>query len=328
MAKKKYRIIKISVVIVGILVLLELLLSVGLMFFAIGSFDGMESIPDAKRIMSDDVRAKVEKNTAGLREKTEKWLAEAQISEVSVTADDGAVLYADMLDTNKSHKWAILLHGYKRTRERVYNYGRYYAEQGFGLIMPDLRGHGKSGGAFIGMGWLDRPDIIKWAELIISRDPEAQIVLHGVSMGGAAVLMTSGEKLPANIKCVVSDCAYSSVWEEFSDVMKQYTGLPDFPLMYTTSFFAKLAAGYSYDEASSLAQVKKSPLPILFIHGSADTFVKPYMAEKLYEAHPNGKLILIEGAEHGQAMYIDPEKYFDSVFAFLGENMTDEDMQG
>ena len=53
-----------------------------------------------------------------------------------------------------------------------------------------------------------------------------------------------------------------------------------------------------------------------------------YMAEKLYEAHPNGKLILIEGAEHGQAMYIDPETYFDSVFAFLGENMTDEDMQG
>ena len=147
-------------------------------------------------------------------------------------------------------------------------------------------------------------------------------------MGGAAVLMTSGEKLPANIKCVVSDCAYSSVWEEFSDVMKRYTGLPDFPLMYTTSFFAKLAAGYSYDEASSLAQVKKSPLPILFIHGSSDTFVKPYMAEKLYEAHPNGKLILIEGAEHGQAMYIDPETYFDSVFAFLGENMTDEDMQG
>ena len=328
MTKKKHRLIKISAIIVGILVLLELLLSVGLMFFAIGSFDGMESIPDAKRIMSDDVREKVEKNTAGLREKTEKWLAEAQISEVSVTADDGAVLYADMLDTNKSHKWAILLHGYKRTRERVYNYGRYYAEQGFGLIMPDLRGHGKSGGAFIGMGWLDRTDIIKWAELIISRDPEAQIVLHGVSMGGAAVLMTSGEKLPANIKCVVSDCAYSSVWEEFSDVMKQYTGLPDFPLMYTTSFFAKLAAGYSYDEASSLAQVKKSPLPILFIHGSSDTFVKPYMAEKLYEAHPNGKLILIEGAEHGQAMYIDPEKYFDSVFAFLGENMTDEDMQG
>ena len=328
MTKKKHRLIKISAIIVGILVLLELLLSVGLMFFAIGSFDGMESIPDAKRIMSDDVRAKVEKNTAGLREKTEKWLAEAQISEVSVTADDGAVLYADMLDTNKSHKWAILLHGYKRTRERVYNYGRYYAEQGFGLIMPDLRGHGKSGGAFIGMGWLDRTDIIKWAELIISRDPEAQIVLHGVSMGGAAVLMTSGEKLPANIKCVVSDCAYSSVWEEFSDVMKQYTGLPDFPLMYTTSFFAKLAAGYSYDEASSLAQVKKSPLPILFIHGSSDTFVKPYMAEKLYEAHPNGKLILIEGAEHGQAMYIDPETYFDSVFAFLGENMTDEDMQG
>ncbi|MCR4781080.1 MAG: alpha/beta hydrolase [Ruminiclostridium sp.] len=316
MTNRKKRIIKITVIIIAGLVILELLLSLGLVFFAIGSFDGMESIPDAKRIMSDEVRAKIEQNTAALRSKTGEWLAGADISEISITADDGAVLYADMLST-ESHKWAILLHGYKRTRERVYNYGRFYAGQGFGLIMPDLRGHGKSGGAFIGMGWLDRTDIKKWTELIISRDPEAEIVLHGVSMGGAAVLMTSGEELPPNVKCIVSDCAYSSVWEQFANVMKSYTGLPEFPLMYTASFFAKLLAGYSYDEASSLEQVKKSSLPILFIHGKNDTFVLPYMAEKLYAAHPDGELIMTDGAEHGQAMYIEPESYFDSVFGFI-----------
>jgi fermentation-respiration switch protein FrsA (DUF1100 family) len=323
MTNKKHRIIKIAAIVAGALILLELLLSVGLVFFAIGSFDGMENIPDAKRILSDEIRTRIEQNTAELKAETGKWLAEADITEVSITAADGAVLYADMLDT-ESHKWAILLHGYKRTRERVYNYGRFYAEKGFGLIMPDLRGHGKSGGPFIGMGWLDRPDIRQWAELIVSRDPEAEIVLHGVSMGGAAVLMASGEELPANVKCVVSDCAYSSVWEQFANVMQSYTGLPEFPLMYTASFFAKLLAGYSYDEASSVTQVTKSPLPIFFIHGSGDTFVKPYMAEKLYAAHPNGELEFVDGAEHGQAMYFDPQSYFDSVFAFIGKYINGE----
>ena len=36
----------------------------------------------------------------------------------------------------------------------------------------------------------------------------------GLSMGGAAVLMTSGENLPVNLKCIISDCAYTSVKDE------------------------------------------------------------------------------------------------------------------
>ena len=167
------------------------------------------------------------------------------------------------------------------------------------------------------MGWRDRCDILKWVEYIVERDPEADIILHGVSMGGAAAMMTSGEPLPANVKCVIEDCGYTSVWDEFANVMKAYSGLPEFPLMYTASFFAKLIAGYSYDEASSLEQVKKSPLPIMFIHGKGDTFVAPEMAQRLYDAHPNGELLYIEEAAHGQSVYYDPDTYFARVSEFI-----------
>ena len=316
--KRSHKIIKAAVIAVSAVIILELAMSIVLVFFSVGAYDGMENIPDAKRILTPEAEAAITRNNAVLAEKTEEWLVSAGISQVSITAQDGAALHADLLD-GSGHDWVILLHGYKRTRERTYNYGRLWSEHGFGVLMPDMRGHGMSGGSFIGMGWLDRKDVAEWAEFIISRDPEARIVLHGISMGAAAAMMTAGDELPGNVRAVVEDCGYTSVWDEFSDVMRSYTGLPDFPLMYTTSFAAKLIAGYSFDEASSLEQVKKSPLPILFIHGSADTFVKPYMAEKLCEAHPNGKLILVEGAEHGQAMYIDPEAYFAAVFGFIEE---------
>jgi len=317
------RIIKITVITTGVLVIIELLLSVALVYFAIGSFDGMESISDAPRKYSDETRAVVERNIAEIAAKTELWFSETEVSEVSINADDGAVMYADMITAESGHRWVILLHGYKRTRERVRNYARYYAEKGFGIIMPDLRGHGKSEGAFIGMGWLDRYDIIKWAELVISRDPEAEIVLHGVSMGGAAAMMTAGETLPSNVRAVISDCGYTSVWEQFANVMKSYTGLPEFPLLYTASFFAKIIAGYSYDEASSLEQVKRSTLPILFIHGKGDTFVYPEMAERLFAAHPNGELLMTDEAAHGQAMYLDPDTYFNAVFDFIDRSLED-----
>lgn len=314
--QKKHKILKAVIITVASLILLELLLSVGLVFFAIGSFDGMESIPDAPRKVSEAVAERTERNLAEMTAETAVWLESAGVTEVNMTADDGAVMYADMLDSGE-HRWVILLHGYKRTRERVRNCGRIYAEHGFSLLMPDLRGHGKSEGAFIGMGWLDRFDIVKWVEYIVEHDPEADIILHGVSMGGAAAMMTSGEPLPANVKCVIEDCGYTSVWDEFANVMKAYSGLPEFPLMYTASFFSKLIAGYSYDEASSLEQVKKSPLPIMFIHGKGDTFVAPEMAQRLYDAHPNGELLYIEEAAHGQSVYYDPDTYFSAVFAFI-----------
>ena len=316
MQKKKHRIIKAAVITAAALLLLELILNIGLVFFAIGSFDGMENIADAPRKYSDEAKAMVERNIAEISAAAEAWYSAAEVSEVSITANDNAVMYADMVRAD-SHRWAILLHGYKRTRERIRNYGRFYSEQGFNLIMPDLRGHGKSGGAFIGMGWLDRADIVKWTEYIVSLDPDAEIVLHGVSMGAAAAMMTSGESLCSNVKAIIADCGYTSVWEEFANVTKSYTGLPEFPLMYTASFFAKLFAGYSYDEASSLEQVKKSALPILFIHGKGDTFVYPEMAERLYAAHPNGELLMIDEAAHGQAMYFAPDTYFDAVFRFI-----------
>ena len=58
-------------------------------------------------------------------------------------------------------------------------------------------------------------DIIKWINLILSWEPNARIVLHGVSMGAATVLMASGEDLPGNVKAVIADCGYTSEWDEF-----------------------------------------------------------------------------------------------------------------
>ena len=67
-------------------------------------------------------------------------------------------------------------------------------------LLPDLRGCGESGGAYIGMGWPDRKDMLHWIDWIIRRDSGAQIVLYGISMGGATVMMTAGEELPEQVK--------------------------------------------------------------------------------------------------------------------------------
>ena len=48
---------------------------------------------------------------------------------------------------------------------------------------------------------MDRIDVMKWIEWMTDKIGEdAQILLHGNSMGGATVCMMSGLKLPEQVK--------------------------------------------------------------------------------------------------------------------------------
>jgi pimeloyl-ACP methyl ester carboxylesterase len=112
-----------------------------------------------------------------------RWLSEhPRASHVSITACDGLRLHACLLE-RPSHRWAVCVHGYWDTAAGMGYWARHYDELGWNCLLPDLRGHGMSEGNYIGLGWLDRLDIGAWLEWILRRDPDAEIVLHGVSMG-------------------------------------------------------------------------------------------------------------------------------------------------
>lgn len=250
------------------------------------------------------------------------WLDMVPQEEVTVTSDDGLTLYGSLFDDGmNSHLWLLAVHGYTGRRTDMYSIASFYGKRGYRVLAPDMRGHGKSGGDFIGMGWLDRSDLLKWIDLILSRDEEAQIILHGISMGGAAVMMAAGEELPPQVKGIVEDCGYTSVWDIFADELSYLFHLPPFPVLYAADLMSKVRAGYSFREASAVRQVKKSRVPMLFIHGSEDTFVHTEMVYEVYEACPGEKeLLVVDGAGHGQAYAKDPDLYFGTVFRFIEEH--------
>ncbi|SDR96663.1 hypothetical protein SAMN05444162_0445 [Paenibacillaceae bacterium GAS479] len=201
------------------------------------------------------------------------------------------------------------------------NFARYYAETlGWNLLLPDARGHGLSEGSYIGFGWHERKDYADWIRWVIGRTGEdrAEVILHGISMGGATVCMASGENLPNQVKAIVADCPYTSAKDELRFQLKRMYKLPAFPFLQTTSVLTKLRAGYYFGEASALEQVRRAKVPMLFIHGDADTFVPTWMGVKLHEAciQPKG-LLLVAGAEHGAARQKDPNRYDAAVSEFL-----------
>ena len=273
--------------------------------------------PDS--VVTEENQSVIDENREWISRQKEEWLASAEREDAQIESEDGLLLKGDVFWTDHgSHRWVIAVHGYGGERAGMYDIASFYSQKGYNILTPDMRAHGESEGTYIGMGWLDRKDILRWIQYVLELDPSAEIILHGVSMGGAAVMMTAGEELPSQVKGGVEDCGYTSVWDIFSDELSYLFHLPDFPLLYVADGIAWVRAGYEFKTASALEQVKKSSVPILFIHGSEDNFVHTEMVYELYDACASEKdLLVIEGAGHGEAYCRDPELYFETVFGFL-----------
>lgn len=238
----------------------------------------------------------------------------------TITSEDGLKLQAIYLPANEpTTKNVIMAHGYMGNAETMANYAKMYHDWGYNVLVPDARGHGESEGNYIGFGWPERKDYVKWIDKLIDENgADAQIVLYGISMGGATVMMTSGDTLPKNVKAIVEDCGYSTVNEELAYQLNELFHLPPFPLVPVTSLITKIRAGYFFGEASSVAQLAKNKTPILFIHGDEDTFVPFFMLDEVYQATtaPKEKHV-VKGAEHAEAYNENPEEYKQTVQHFL-----------
>ena len=289
-----------------------------LVTFAIARSTGLKDIAP-ESTLSDEATQAIIQNWQQQAQQAKDWMAQSAVETVRVQSADGLKLSGEAVVTDPaSHRWVIAVHGYRSNHASMYAVASYYGLKGWNALLPDLRGCGDSEGDYIGMGWPDRKDMLQWIDWIIARDVEAQIVLHGISMGGATVMMTAGEALPGNVKAVVEDCGYTSVWDIFADEMDYLFHLPAFPLLNIASGISSLRAGYSFSEASALQQIAKAQVPVLFIHGSEDNFVHTDMVYRVYDACPTEKqLLVVDGAGHGNSSNHAPDVYFETVFTFL-----------
>jgi fermentation-respiration switch protein FrsA (DUF1100 family) len=249
------------------------------------------------------------------------WIERQPYETWTLTSGDGLKLVGYYISARiPTTNTVILAHGYGGRGMEMGKFAQFYAERlGFNVLLPDARGHGASEGNYIGFGWPDRLDYLFWIQKVVDRvGHNAQIVLHGLSMGGSTVMMTSGESLPEQVKVIVADSGYTSVYDELAYQLKNVYNLPSFPFISAASLMTDIRAGYNFAEASSLNQVKKSKTPMLFIHGVSDTFVPTNMALELFDAcNAEKELYLVQGAGHGMAYDMNRPEYEMIVSDFI-----------
>ena len=335
--KKKRKVFIILLIIIFLLAVLYFILVNFLVSAAlVPSF--MRKLESFERITDESYAAQVQTSDIQVTRQlalnhTDEWLETVDSRKISTVSANGYTLVAmefagqagESADED-THLWALVLHGYTGWKEEMYPFACWYYEQGYRVVVPDLRCQGESEGDFIGMGWTDHYDCNLWIDYILSQDSDAQIIIHGQSMGAStALIMTGDEALSEHVVAVVSDCAYTDAYSMFGDKVTEWFYLPAFPLVDSARIVLKLRGGYDLTDASALNAVSVSNTPTLFIHGASDAMISVQMSEDLYEAASCPKeLLIIDGAGHAQAQDKDPDTYYGPISRFLAQYTTNQ----
>lgn len=277
--------------------------------------------------MSEEGRSRLSAHVLAERARTYAWLQGAPAwREVRIEAEDGARLVAESLVADAaSDRWVLLCHGYAGTWDSMLQYARPFAEAGYNLLVPHMRAHGESGGRFIGMGWLDRRDVVSWSRWLVAEGASSlgsavprAVVLLGHSMGASSVCMAAGEPdVPAEVRALVADCGFDTSWHALSS-SAQAAGLPVHPTIDLARMSLALRpGGYDLAKGDVAGALGRTRVPVLIVHGTADTMVPPYMAGVLARSCACGaRVLMVPDAGHCQSSLLDPELYWGEVLAF------------
>lgn len=248
------------------------------------------------------------------------WWDKFDFQTLSLLSKDSLKLVAHYLP-NSSNKLAIIVHGYGADWREMQQYAKFFVEKNYHILAVENRGHGASEGKMMGMGWQDKDDILQWINVMLEKNPKFEIVLMGLSMGASTICMVSGEKLPNNVKGIISDCGYANVYEEFKYVFHSKSHLPTWPLLNIFQIYMKSLYKFDMKAADAPSQIKKSNLPFLFIHGDSDKFVPTENIYKLAAAVPENRkdVYIVEGADHAMSYPLSGLEYENHVNKFLNK---------
>lgn len=251
-----------------------------------------------------------------------QWFITQNYQEIEIQSFDGLKLVAYNLPAENAKGTWILIHGHQSAPLREYaSLARFFHENGYNVVLPYQRAHGKSEGKYITFGINERYDLRDWILKVNQLyGDESPLYIEGISMGSATVLMTLGFDLPVNIKSVVADCGYTSPEEIIWKVLRKDKNLP-LPrlIMIIGNMLCKILADFEWNDYSTLTALRYNQRPILFIHGTADDYVPVEMTIANYQYCRSEKfLYLVENCPHAIANLVDEEKYHENLIDFCG----------
>ncbi len=239
--------------------------------------------------------------------------------DVEITADDGTRLVGHYYPCENPERIILAMHGWRSKWSKDFGTSAdFMHNSNCDVLFIEQRGQGNSGGDYMGFGMTERFDCKNWVEWLAENTENLPIFLLGVSMGAATVMMASDLELDKRVKGIIADCGYTSANKIFRHVAKNTLHVPYSIKSGEIDSLCEERINYKTDDWSTTDSLKNTTIPVLFIHGTADTFVPVEMTYENYMACASPKkLLIVPGAAHGCSYAVEKDNYEKTVLEFF-----------
>ncbi len=182
---------------------------------------------------------------------------------------------------------------------------------GYNVLIPDLRGHGRSGGTIFTLGFLEKDDLaltVAAARDGFGLDPD-RLGIHSCSAGSTVALEFAADR--PGVRAMWLESPFADLFTMARHYLSRATGVPAPLLDLTTRWAIRHAIGRirrelgldgsreGLERVDPVAAVSRVTSPVLLVHGTEDRLVPPHFTERLAAALPPHSAVWnVNGAGH------------------------------
>jgi fermentation-respiration switch protein FrsA (DUF1100 family) len=219
-------------------------------------------------------------------------------SDHTITTPDGVKLHAWLFAAADAEApLMIFFHGNGGNLSHRAGVAEGFARRGLSVLLFDYRGYGKSEGSPSETKlYVDGLAVYDYATQQLNV-PAARIALYGESLGGPYAADVAANRAA---RCVVIESSFHSAASVANAIYRIPIGI---------------FLGNSLPTARSLNRAK---VPVLVMHGDADTVIPFRCGKELYDAIEWPKeMWVVPGSDHNEIPIVGGEAYFERVVGFV-----------
>lgn len=261
-----------------------------------------------KKIRGSDYGAEVENMLSDAARKLE-----AKVSErIEITGADGIRLVGHWYPCEEPRRVIVAMHGWRSCWSRDFGtIADFWHDSGCSILFAEQRGQNNSEGDYMGFGLLERFDCREWVNWVNEKcHGKLPIYLGGISMGATTVLMASGLPMPDTVHGIIADCGFTSPHAIWKHVVENHFHVPYGLYARAANDLCKKKIHTGSRDYSASDALSKTHIPVLFIHGTDDSFVPVEMTYENYKSCVSPKkLLIVPGANHGMSYHLNRPEY-------------------
>ena len=177
--------------------------------------------------------------------------------------------------------------------------------RGYNFLLVDTRAHGRSGGRWDTTGVRAMADLMGWVTWLRNTHDQLWVGLWGNSFGASIALGLATRPASGGLDAIVLDSPAVTAEGLYSGVIQEplYQAIQPVLRQLSSNLLMQRLEG------------ERVWLPILLIHGMADTHVPAWQSQRAYEfirnpeAPERTELWLVPGADHLEALEVAPDEY-------------------